>query len=119
MGLDDLALGAGHLGGDPHLLNPTAPQGETAISEDIALEPPWRVIIHNDDVTPMDFVINVLVNIFRLPGEIATHVMLTAHVNGMAHVCTRPRREAQTLVNKAHFAARLEDYPLTFTLEPD
>lgn len=97
----------------------TSPQGETAISEDIALEPPWRVIIHNDDVTTFEFVINVLVSIFGLSGEIAEHIALTAHITGMAHVCTRPRREAQTLVYKAHFAARLEDFPLTFTLEPD
>ena len=89
------------------------------VEQATALEPPWRVIIHNDDVTPFDFVIQVLMSIFKLGADIAEHVTLTAHVTGRAHVVTRPKREAETLVAKAHFAARMEDYPLTFTLEPD
>ncbi len=97
----------------------TTPEAETTTDQATALEPPWRVIVHNDDVTPFDFVIHVLVTIFRLSQEIAEHVTLTAHVTGRAHVVTRPRREAETLVAKAHFAARLEDYPLTFTVEPE
>ena len=95
------------------------PDVETTVDQEVALEPPWRVIVHNDDVTPYDFVIQVLISIFKLSAEIAEHVTLTAHVTGRALVVARPRREAETLVAKAHFAARLEDYPLTFTLEPE
>ena len=95
------------------------PDVEATTDQETALEPPWRVIIHNDDVTPFDFVTHVLITIFKLSQEIAEHVTLTAHVTGRAHVVTRPKREAETLVAKAHFAARLEDYPLTFTLEPE
>jgi ATP-dependent Clp protease adaptor protein ClpS len=108
MGLDTLRLGRA-----------TTPDVEATVEQAVALEPPWRVIIHNDDVTPFDFVIQVLRSIFKLSGEIAEHVTLTAHLTGKAHVVTRPRREAETLVAKAHFAARLEDYPLTLTLEPE
>lgn len=96
-----------------------APDIQATTEEAVALEPPWRVIVHNDDVTPFDFVINVLTSIFKLSAEIAEHVAMTAHVTGRAHVVTRPKREAETLVAKAHFAARLEDYPLTFSLEPE
>lgn len=92
---------------------------ETRTDQATALEPPWRVMVHNDDVTPFDFVIHVLVTIFKLSQEIAEHVTLTAHLTGQAHVVTRPKREAEMLVAKAHFAARLEDYPLTFTVEPE
>lgn len=95
------------------------PDIQATTEEAVALEPPWRVIVHNDDVTPFDFVINVLTSIFKLSAEIAEHVTLTAHVTGRAHVVTRPRREAETLVAKAHFAACLEDFPLTFSLEPE
>lgn len=95
------------------------PDVEATVEQTVELEPPWRVIIHNDDVTPYDFVIHVLKTIFKLSGEIAEHITWIAHTTGKAHVVTRPKREAELLVAKAHFAARLEDYPLTFTLEPD
>lgn len=95
------------------------PDIQTSLDQEVALEPPWRVIVHNDDVTPYDFVIQVMLSIFKLSIEAAEYVTLTAHVTGRAHVVTRPKREAEMLVAKAHFAARLEDYPLTFTLEPE
>ena len=97
----------------------TTPDVEATVEQTLELEPPWRVIIHNDDVTPYDFVLHVLMSIFKLSSEIAEHVTWTAHSTGKAHVVTRPKREAETLVAKAHFAARLEDYPLTFTVEPE
>jgi ATP-dependent Clp protease adaptor protein ClpS len=96
-----------------------APDIEVTTEQAIALEPLWRVMIHNDDVTPYDFVVQVLVSIFKLSDAVAEMITLSAHLTGKAHVVTRPKREAETLVNKAHFAARMEDYPLTFTLEPE
>jgi len=84
-----------------------------------ALEPLYRVIIHNDDVTPMDFVVNVLTSIFVLAQPDALDVMLIAHYTGAAHVQTLPKTEAEKRINKAHFAAGLEGYPLHFSLEPE
>ena len=83
------------------------------------LEPLYHVIIHNDDVTPMDFVVNVLTSIFVLSQPDALDVMLTAHYNGAAYVQTLPKTEAERRINKAHFAAGLEGYPLHFSLEPE
>ena len=83
------------------------------------LEPLYRVIIHNDDVTPMDFVVNVLTSIFMLSLHDAMDVMLTAHYNGAAYVQTLPKSEAEKRINKAHFAAGLEGYPLHFSIEPE
>ena len=76
-----------------------------------------RVIIHNDDVTPMDFVVIILQRIFQLSPLEAEHVMVTAHFNGQALVAMLPLSEAKTRVGKAHFAAQLEGYPLMFTIE--
>jgi ATP-dependent Clp protease adapter protein ClpS len=45
--------------------------------------------------------------------------MFTAHYNGLAYVTTLPLNEAQKRVSKAHFAAQLEGYPLTFSIEPE
>jgi ATP-dependent Clp protease adaptor protein ClpS len=83
------------------------------------LEPLYRVIIHNDDITQMDFVVNVLMSIFMLSQRGSMAVMLTAHYDGTAYVQTLPKSEAEKRVNKAHFAAGLEGYPLHFSIEPE
>ena len=77
-----------------------------------------RVLVHNDDVTPMDFVLDILGSIFNVPPAQAEFIMLTAHFKGLALVAILPQSEAQRKVGKAHFAASLEGYPLTFTIEP-
>jgi ATP-dependent Clp protease adaptor protein ClpS len=82
-------------------------------------ETPYRVIIHNDDVTPMNFVIYVLQNFFMLAGPRAAQVMFTAHIHGSAYVDSLPKVEAQRRIHRAHVTARLAGYPLLFTLERD
>ena len=81
------------------------------------LEPNCRVFVHNDDITPFDFVIVILQRIFQLTSLEAEHVAYVAHTTGMAYVATLPCPEAQKRVGKAHFAASLEGYPLTFSVE--
>jgi len=83
------------------------------------LEPQYRVIIHNDDVTPMDFVVNILKGIFLVDGSRAVDIMYQAHFSGAAYVQTLAKSEAQSRIGKAHFAAGLESYPLYFTMEPE
>jgi len=87
--------------------------------EQTALEPLYRVIIHNDDVTPMDFVVHILTTIFMLSNPGALEVMFSAHFSGMAYVQTLPKTEAEKRISKAHFAAGLEGYPLNFSIEPE
>jgi ATP-dependent Clp protease adaptor protein ClpS len=82
-------------------------------------EPFYRVIIHNDDITPMDFVLHVLMEIFQLAGPRAVQVMYTAHFHNSAYVQTLPKNEAQQRVHRAHLMAQLSGYPLKFTLEPE
>ena len=95
------------------------PEIEITEETKTALEPLYRVIIHNDDVTPMDFVVNILTSIFMLAQPDALEVMLTAHYKGAAYVQTLPKTEAEKRINKAHFAAGLEGYPLHFSMEPE
>ncbi len=89
------------------------PQAETE------LEPLYRVIIHNDDVTPMDFVVHILEAIFFVSGPDALEIMYSAHFSGAAYVQTLPKSEAQSRIGKAHFAAGLEGYPLHFSMEEE
>jgi len=87
--------------------------------QETQLEPLFRVIIHNDDVTPMDFVTHILVSIFFLGYPEAVEIMLHAHRNGEAVAQILPKAEAEKRINKAHFAAGLEGYPLHFSMEPE
>lgn len=77
------------------------------------------VVIHNDEVTPYDYVINILADLFMLSEELADHIAWTAHTKGVAAVVVRPRAEAEKLVKVAHGRARQVSYPLTFSLEQD
>lgn len=83
------------------------------------LEPFYRVIILNDNVTPMDFVVHVLKNHFYLSNNKAADIMFTAHVYGSAYVQTLARSEAVKRINKAHFEAYNAGYPLKFSMEPE
>ncbi|MEK6750801.1 MAG: ATP-dependent Clp protease adaptor ClpS [Chloroflexota bacterium] len=83
------------------------------------LEPLYRIIIHNDNVTPMDFVVEVLKVIFFLSNDRAAEIMLVAHIKGSAYVQSLPRREAEKRIQHAHHAAGMEGYPLHFSTEPE
>ena len=76
-----------------------------------------NVLIHNDDVTPMDFVTGVLRTVFGIGALKAEGIMLTAHFRGKAYVCTLPRETAKDRVGRAHGLARQAGYPLTFSIE--
>jgi len=83
------------------------------------LDPPTRVLLHNDDVTTMEFVVMVLRSIFELGWLEADRVMLEAHFRGLALVGVYPLEEAKYKVGQAHALARAEGFPLHLTIEPD
>lgn len=87
--------------------------------DDVRTEPLYRILIHNDDVTPFEYVIRVLKRIFMLSQELAEHVAETAHEQEVAIVMIRPRPEAEKLIGIARTQARADGYPLTFSMEPD
>lgn len=87
--------------------------------EKTELESLYRVLIHNDDVTPMDFVVQILKTIFFQSNPKAYEIMLIAHITGLAYVQTLPKSEAEKRINRAHFAAGLGGYPLHFSMEPE
>ena len=95
------------------------PETDIEPRQETLLEPTYRVIIHNDDVTPMDFVVAILERIFFIGGLAGFNIMLTAHYAGAAYVQSLPKAEAQRRLARAHFAAGIEGYPLHFTMEPD
>lgn len=95
------------------------PEIEKDTDVDTRLEPPYKVIIHNDDVTTFEFVITILQTIFGQNVMTAEQTAYRTHTMGNAYVGTYPKTEAETKVNKAHFAAQLEGFPLRLTIEPE
>jgi ATP-dependent Clp protease adaptor protein ClpS len=105
--------------------SPAPPETERGIKLDevpvaeTELEPPYKVLIHNDDITPMEFVVAVLTSVFELSARAAAAVMLEAHYTGLSLVMVLPFEEAKYRVGKAHTLARASGYPLTFSIEPE
>jgi ATP-dependent Clp protease adaptor protein ClpS len=97
----------------------TIPDIQVIEETETELEPLYRVIIHNDPVTPMDFVVHVLKNHFYLSNNKAADIMFTAHVYGSAYVQTLAKSEAEKRIKKAHTDANNAGYPLHFTMEPE
>jgi ATP-dependent Clp protease adaptor protein ClpS len=97
--------------------------GVTEVEPDVetveTLDPPHRVIIHNDDATPMDYVVAVLRTEFDRPEADAVRIMWEAHTTGAAHVMTCGRDEAERRVGRAHSRARAAGWPLSFSIEAD
>ncbi len=77
------------------------------------------VYLHNDDVTPYDFVVNVMRTVFEFSWPKAIAVTHAAHVRGIALVGVYPFEDAKYRVGQAHSLARAEGYPLTLTVEPE
>ncbi len=78
-----------------------------------------KVILVNDDYTPREFVVRVLKAEFRLNGDQARRVMITAHRKGVCVVSVYPQDVAETKATRATDVARGEGYPLLFTTEPE
>jgi len=89
---------------------------DTKTSESLA--PRYKVLVHNDDITPFGFVIGVLVQIFKLSTIRAFQVTLEAHRGGVALVVVEAREHAEFHIEQAHSLARGRNYPLNFSMEP-
>lgn len=77
----------------------------------------YRVIMHNDDYTPMDFVVLVLMEIFKKEQTEAVRLMLQVHEGGSAVVGTFSYDIAKTKVKTVTSLARQEGYPFCLTIE--
>ena len=86
-----------------------------------ALKPPpmYRVIMFNDDYTPMDFVVEVLESYFNMNREQATKVMLTVHTQGKAVCGTFTRDIAETKAMQVNQYARESQHPLLCEIEKE
>jgi ATP-dependent Clp protease adaptor protein ClpS len=79
--------------------------------------PMWRVVLLNDDFTPMDFVVMVLQEYFGLGMERATQIMLKVHTEGRAVCGVYPKDIAATKVAQVTRTAREHQHPLQCIME--
>jgi len=77
----------------------------------------YRVILLNDDYTPMEFVVSVLMSIFNKSPEEATRIMLNVHQSGMGTCGVYTFEVAETKVAQVMDAAKRNQHPLQCTLE--
>jgi ATP-dependent Clp protease adaptor protein ClpS len=78
----------------------------------------WKVIAHDDPVTTMEFVVRIMVQVFKKPLVLAEAIMWQVHNEGQSVVDTLPKAEAERRVGRATAVARLEGFPFRFTMEP-
>lgn len=79
----------------------------------------YKVILHNDDYTSMDFVIKVLLEVYRKPFDEAKRLMFTVHHHGQAVIGTYTKEIAETKVSRTIQMARDAQFPLLCTFEPE
>jgi ATP-dependent Clp protease adaptor protein ClpS len=79
--------------------------------------PLYKVVLINDDFTPMDFVIEVLVNFFAMPEEKATQVMLHVHTRGIGICGVFSKDVAETKVQIVNDFSRENQHPLLCSME--
>jgi len=97
--------------GDPGLLTKTKPKTERP--------PLYKVMILNDDYTPMEFVVHILERFFRLNHSQAFEIMLTVHKKGLAVVGVFSYEIAETKVTQVMDFARRHQHPLQCTMEKE
>jgi ATP-dependent Clp protease adaptor protein ClpS len=82
-------------------------------------QPPlYKVLFHNDDYTPMEFVVLMLMQVFDRSEVDATQIMLHVHNNGIGVAGLYPFSVAETKVSEVMAAAEKAQYPLLVTMEP-
>jgi len=80
--------------------------------------PLYRVILLNDDYTPMEFVVQVLEQFFGMNREKATQVMLAVHTKGKGVCGIYPQDIAETKASQVNESARESGHPLLCEVEP-
>lgn len=81
--------------------------------------PMYRVIILNDDYTPVEFVVQLVAVVFRKDAEEAARITLQVHQKGSAVAGVYTYEIAETKVHLAVSHARKHEHPLQLTMEPD
>ncbi|MEA3418692.1 MAG: ATP-dependent Clp protease adaptor ClpS [Campylobacterota bacterium] len=97
------------------------PKIREEVEVDLELQEPdmFRVLLHNDDYTSMDFVVNILMKIFHKNTQEAEMIMLKIHEKGSAICGVYTYEIAQTKAEQVKKLAKQNEFPLLATIEKD
>jgi len=98
--------------------NPETEEEVVSETEQEVAEPPmYRVLLHNDDYTTMEFVVELLMYVFNKSFEDATRIMLNVHRSGKGVCGIYTYEVAETKIEMVHQLARERGFPLKSTME--
>ncbi len=89
------------------------------IRDEIDEPPMYKVLLHNDDYTSMEFVVEILILVFRKLPEEAVEVMLNVHHKGVGVCGVYTYEMSETKVNNVHALAKQYGFPLKCTMEKE
>ena len=100
---------------NPHL------DDETLVEEEQQTKKPplYKVLMHNDDFTTMEFVVFVLIEIFHKSEAVAVEIMYAVHRKGFGVAGVFNREIAEAKINQVHNLARAHEFPLLCTMEEE
>jgi ATP-dependent Clp protease adaptor protein ClpS len=94
------------------------PEVDEDTKQELKEPPKFSVILHNDDYTTMEFVVEILARFFALTKDKALRVMLEVHKKGKALAGVYTFEIAETKISQVHQEAKARGYPLKCTMEP-
>ncbi len=98
------------------LENPDQEQ-DVDLDEDIQEPPMYKVLLHNDHYTTMEFVVYILQTVFSKTEDEAVQIMLNVHRNGVGVCGVFTAEVAETKVARVRYLSKKEKYPLQCTME--
>ena len=102
-------------------LNQEDGDGETGVilKKKVKRPPEYKVLLHNDDYTTMEFVVYILKTVFAKTTEEATGIMLKVHHDGHGVCGIYSHEVAETKMKKVSTEAKKNGHPLLCTIEPE
>ncbi|MBW1635885.1 MAG: ATP-dependent Clp protease adapter ClpS [Deltaproteobacteria bacterium] len=94
-------------------------QGSVATEDHVETKEPrlYKVLLHNDDYTSMEFVISILVTVFHKSTHDATQIMLNVHNEGVGIAGVYTREISETKISTVHQLAQKNEFPLRCSME--
>jgi ATP-dependent Clp protease adaptor protein ClpS len=89
------------------------------VGDDLDEPSMYRVLLHNDDYTTMEFVVEILMLVFKKSPEDAVRIMLNVHQKGVGICGVYTFEVSETKVNTVNALAKLHGFPLKCTMEKE
>jgi ATP-dependent Clp protease adaptor protein ClpS len=92
---------------------------DSEVRDDVREPPMYKVLLHNDDYTTMEFVVEILMLVFNKTPEEAVRIMLNVHQKGVGICGVYTFEVSETKVNTVHSLARENGFPLKCSMEKE